>query len=787
MRMKKIVKVITVIAAASLALSCSEFTETVRTEAGNGPDELTAFTETASTRTTLSESDGKFEVFWSSNDAIEVVGKGEGGASKSAKFSIKSGSGTSAGTFSGTIADAGQGPYYAVFPYTGNATLGESGLHFLLSQNKGAQLNNIASKTVPAVAEVGLSGEDARVNMRNVCGLLGITVTSSPNVKIKKMTLHDLGGNMLWGDCTVPVKADGSLDYDNMKLENGTNTISMRWNTYVTFNSTVKTYYFTVPPGSLDRGFSVVFYELDLSEPDSLGRAYAFTQKVSSPVTAERSMVIRMDPVALSGNPEARDVKARGYYKSLFVDGGMYLSTYVKTSQLPAISYLGLDSDYEYFGSGNGAENQPFQNGVMVSAPTEGGVSWNDANGVLLYPDGEPRFRVFYSNGGTSYNHGPSLGDEGRQRVRNFYLNGGSYTGSCAGSFLASTYVDSRNRYDSGDGKDFTYGLWPGNLNHTHLPINLDYPSIFTGMKVLPALAELGYYPNSFRANDTLEDTRHHGGSYLPHDKYNKSYISKAVELMTFQYANKSVARDTCQYRPENLHRPMYIYKSKPVDIVDSVSTWAYKKSDKTGRLVVTGSHPEGCKTGRQRDYTAMIWRYAMDGNGDVSVKGDLQLGKTRTMDKTTEDNYAAFTRIGDKQYHHFRFTTAEDIPDFNIVLSSDYNADSGINLWLTLRKDDFAWLYDADYTLCQKGGQKVLRLKNLPAGTWYIGVYCATTVTATPTAALPYYFEYSGKTEVLDGIPYDITLLQGKTFTAVISSTRADGGNENGTYKFDD
>ncbi len=64
MRMKKIVKVITVIAAASLALSCSEFTETVRTEAGNGPDELTAFTETASTRTTLSESDGKFEVFW---------------------------------------------------------------------------------------------------------------------------------------------------------------------------------------------------------------------------------------------------------------------------------------------------------------------------------------------------------------------------------------------------------------------------------------------------------------------------------------------------------------------------------------------------------------------------------------------------------------------------------------------------------------------------------------------------------------------------------------------------
>lgn len=784
--MNKTINVIAVVAAACLAISCSEFPETAKEEAGSGANELIAFTEATSTRTTLSEADGKYEVLWSSNDAVEVVGKGEDGTSKSARFSLKSGSGTSVGTFSGTIAEAGRGPYYAVFPYTGNAALSETGLHFHLNQHKGAQLNNIASKAVPAVAEVTPSGDAAMVNMRNVCGLLGISVTSSPNVKIKRIAIHDLGGNMLWGDCSVPVKADGSLDYGNMKIENGNNTISMRWNSFVTFNNTVKTYYFPVPPGTLDRGFSVVFYELDLSQPDSLGRAYSFTQKVSSPVTAQRSMVIRMDPFALTEKSELRDVKARGYYKSLFVDGGMYLTSNVKTSQLPAISYLGLASDYEYFGSGNGAENKPFQNGVMVAAPTDA-IPWSDANGVLLYPDGEPRFRVFYSNGGTSYNHGPSLGDEGRQRIRNFYLKGGSYTGSCAGSFLASTYVDNRNRYDSGDGKDFTYGIWPGNLNHTHLPINLDYPSVYTGMNVLPALAELGYYPDSFRANDTLEDTRHHGGSYLPHDKYNKSYLSKAVELMTFRYAEKSVARDTCQYRPENLHRTMYIYKSKQVDIVDSVSTWAYKKSDATGRMVVTGSHPEGCKTGRQRDYTAMMWLYAMDGNGDVSVKGDLQLGKTRTMDKTTADRKPEYTRIGDKQYHHFRFTAAEDIEDFNVVLASDYNADSGIDLWLTLRKDDLAWLYDADYTLCQRGGQKVLRIKNLPAGTWYVGVYCATTVTASPTSALPYYFEYSGRTEVLDGIPYDITLSQGKTVTAAASSTRSDCGKEDTAYKFDD
>ncbi|MBR5055652.1 MAG: hypothetical protein IKX03_00495, partial [Bacteroidales bacterium] len=505
----------------------------------------------------------------------------------------------------------------------------------------------------------------------------------------------------------------------------------------------------------------------------------------TSPVAAGRSEILQMDVLALTAKPEAREVKARGYYKTLFVDGGMYLTTNVKASQLPAISYLGLSSDFEYFGSSNGAENKPYQNGVMVASPTTG-TDWNDANGVLLYPDGAPRFRLFYSNGGTSYNHGPSLGDDGRKRIHDFYMNGGSYTGSCAGSFLGSTYVDSRNRYNSGDGGDYTYGIWPGNLNHTHLPINLDYPSIYTGMKVLPALAELGYYPTSFRANDTLEDTRHHGGSYLPHDKYNKGL--QRVELMTFQYSVNSVARDTCQYRPENLDRPMYIYKGKKVDIVDSVSTWAYKKSDETGRLVVTGSHPEAQKTGRQRDYTAMIWRYAMDGNGKIYVKGDLELSQKRVMDKTTADNDPLFTRIGDRQYHHFRFVANEDIENFNVTLDSDFDADSGIDLYLSLRKDDFAWLTDADYTLCQKGGKKTLNIKKLPAGTWYIGVYCATTVTATATSALPYYFIYSGKTEVLDGVPYSIKVAKMKTFTATITDkTRGDGENNDVSFKFDD
>ena len=778
--MNKILKLCLALTAVLAAASCQRSTLEPDNPAGARGVELTARLESPSpTRVKLSPVEGGYKAVWSASDAITLVGNGEG-KSVTTTFTLASGADTPVGVFTGDLAQAGEAPYYAVFPPDADACVADGTLHFIARQYIPAMKDNIAARTTPAVSDVTITDGAPSVALRNVFGLLAISVSSSTSVVVKMMAVHDLAGNMLWGDCRVPI-VDGKLDYENVSLENGSNTIYMRWNGSVTFNNTPKTYYFPVPPGALDRGFSVTFYKQDLSQPDSLGNAYTFIQKVSDPVCSERSKVLQMENVGLVANEERHDVKGRGFYKSLFVDGGMYLTSNVKTSQLPAISYLGLGSDYEYFGSGSEAANQPYERGVMAASPNEA-IPWSDANGALLYPDGEPRFRVFYSNGGTSYNHGPTLGDEGRSRIHDFYMNGGSYTGSCAGSFLGSTYVDKRNRYDSGDGKDFSYGIWPGNLNHTHLPINLDYPSIYTGMKILPAAKELGYY-NSISTLDTIEDTRHHGGSYLPHDTYNKSL--KAVELMSFQYANKSVARDTCQYRPENLGLKMYIYSGKPVDIVDSVSTWAYKKSNMSGRLVVTGSHPEGQSRGTQRDFMATIWRYAMDGVGDPDVKATLELGKPRTMDKTTEDNKPKYTRIGDRQYHHFMFVTDQDIPEFRVTLDSEYDAESGINLYLSLRKDDFAWLTDADYTLCNRGGKKELRIKKLPAGTWYIGVFGGTTVTATATSALPYYFQYSGKTEVLDGIPYTIGVSRGQIIFTGTTETR--GGDSAASYRFDD
>ena len=50
--------------------------------------------------------------------------------------------------------------------------------------------------------------------------------------------------------------------------------------------------------------------------------------------------------------------------------------------------------------------------------------------GTDLYPDGAPRFRCVYFNGGSATNHGKSLSTRAKDNMRAFYANGGSVAGS---------------------------------------------------------------------------------------------------------------------------------------------------------------------------------------------------------------------------------------------------------------------------------------------------------------------------------------------------------------------
>ena len=71
-------------------------------------------------------------------------------------------------------------------------------------------------------------------------------------------------------------------------------------------------------------------------------------------------------------------LKTPGFYKDLFMSGGARLSS---RKTLPAAESLGLS--YEYYAGKDEAK----QNELFSGSPA-------DTNGVLLYPDGQPRFRM---------------------------------------------------------------------------------------------------------------------------------------------------------------------------------------------------------------------------------------------------------------------------------------------------------------------------------------------------------------------------------------------------------
>ena len=186
---------------------------------------------------------------------------------------------------------------------------------------------------------------------------------------------------------------------------------------------------------------------------------------------------------------------------------------------------------------------------------------------------------------------------------------------------------------------------------------------------------------------------------------------------------------------------------------------WAYKASDTSGRLVVTGSHPEDAPSGDILNMTASMFKYAWDGSGCAKVKNVLRNGDMIPMTKITSDNQPEYTAIGDKQCHHFVIYLTKDVPSLTVELKGfgDYD------LELYLKKDDFAFPEnEPDYSAKAGGSHQVINTGKLEKGLWYVTVRCATTVTATEvitdkTKNLGRSFVYSGKTGVLNGVPYNI------------------------------
>jgi glutamine amidotransferase-like uncharacterized protein len=417
--------------------------------------------------------------------------------------------------------------------------------------------------------------------------------------------------------------------------------------------------------------------------------------------------------VAKQNEKACKEVLSRGagYYKEVFMDAGIYLTS---RTTLYASELLG--ASMECFSSADKTEltkvDTLLQTKIMCG-------SEEDTNGWLLYPDGAPRYRMIYMNGGKARHHANSLTEVGRERLRQFVNGGGSYVGTCAGAFFASRgWVSPQGDKHN---NDVYLKIYPGLVGRTYL-----YKTS-PAVRVEKKSPLLNYF--DFGKDLVVEEVYHNGGCYL--EERSVGETPQKAEILA-----RYIFKDTNEVQIDN----------KPV-------IWAIKESAERGRVVSSGSHPEKNKEGEQRDLMAAMMVYAMDGNAAPRVKGELEAGKERLMYKRTEDDNPMFTRIGDRQYHHFVINVPEGCQQAVVTLKGVKGEDN-FDLTLCATRKELAFCENALVKNNDKGCNKSLVIEKPKAGKWYVSVLCETTVTSTMGK---YGTEYSGRTDVLNGVPYSV------------------------------
>ncbi len=319
-------------------------------------------------------------------------------------------------------------------------------------------------------------------------------------------------------------------------------------------------------------------------------------------------------------------------------------------------------------------ESAEVQNGVIVSSD-------EDDNGALLYPDGAPRYRVIYTNGGSATSHGSSLGEDGRQRVRDFVAGGGNFTGSCAGAFITMLHYDVDAYEDSGAHAPY-YHLWPGVGDTT--------------------------YTGSEYHDIVFEDTSHPLVAMYP------SLADGLVESVYHNYG--------CRLDPDHYDNPP---ETEYIGVNDDPSTsalhgWynimAYKPDRETGRMVVTCSHPEGSDSGEKLDLTSAIIQYALDGQGDPwPSKGTLDNGVAVEMVVDEE-------LLGDLQYHYWTVDLPHGVESVEFALDG-LSEDCDLYVGFDEKPDRFD--NDGSSTAAGFAAERV-EIEGPESGSWVVGVYGA-------------------------------------------------------------
>ena len=422
----------------------------------------------------------------------------------------------------------------------------------------------------------------------------------------------------------------------------------------------------------------------------------------------QRSRCTEMPGVAFNNQAEVEirtDVPNKAFYKDFLNEDGVGLSDY-KT--LTVTTRLNLSTETVYTRT-NDAANQAAQNRLLIGDE-------NDENGILLYPDGEPRYRMMYVNGGQSYTHGPSLMAAGRENFRKFVYGGGCYLASCAGSYVGSLGILEAGTTTSNPAMmayNGYIGLWPGLVDNTGL--TNAYPDY-----IIPEDSPLLQY-DDFGGDFRVDSIKQWNGPYFS----GYASVPGTEVLARFDY-------------------PAYRCHGHP-------SIISYKPSPFCGRITLIGGHPEQYSDYEGAKLMDALTRYSLDSPGIAKIKGILRNGELREMTRPTSANDPAHAKVGDRQCHHFAFGLPAGARNIRIRLEvlDDFNVS------LRMARGTFAFAEDAQYSVENSDRVKEMTFDTLEAGTWYIGVQCEDTVTNDPSST--YGISYSGKIAALNGAPYTV------------------------------
>lgn len=436
---------------------------------------------------------------------------------------------------------------------------------------------------------------------------------------------------------------------------------------------------------------------------DVIGMVLTQTNSTTRPRDAFRRLV-QLACDDRPGEQEATGAAARhadGFYKDMFMSGGKNLTS---RKTLHAAESLGLE--YEYYAGSDAS----WQNQMLIGCPA-------DENGVLLYPDGEPRFRLLYVNGGGATRHGKSLTPAGCDRLRQFYRAGGSYCGSCAGSFLSGRNVDDRSEPRPGYLHIFPFNTLNTGIKKTRV-----------GHRIPDNLPLLRY--RDFGDDYAVEDVYHNNGNWLRVDEGSDG-MDEVEVLARYDHPGHKAH--------------------------GGAAIWAYRPEKNVGRIVNIGSHPEGSRDGEKLALTEACFLYALAGTGRPQLKATLEYGELRKMDRRWSDDKPERAGIGDRQYHHFAFDVSPEEPRVKIELSSD----SDVDLHLFLSDESLAFREQATYFDVRRGATKTIQ-RELTPGRWFLSVYCATTVDTINDPDSGFY-RFVGDRSVLDGVAYTICVGNGQ------------------------